>query len=243
MPADSSFSAVPSPSDGSSSAAQPTAGQSSAARQSAQQRGVLRPPASALLLLAVLVATFGLLRWTANPAPHSGGDNAAYVALGHALATGQGYVESWDPSLAPHTKYPPVWPSALAAAQRLGADSWQALKGVTTLFALLAAAATWLFAVARVGPWAATGAALATVTSFSFLDHASWLLSDVPSCGRHYKASISLQLKCTSEMRASSHPRLWPRQLQQRCQVRIGAHRLAWVLKPRSLKRSRKSRR
>lgn len=180
MSADSSFSAVPSPSDGSSSAAQPTAGQPSAAWQSAQQQGVLRPPASALLLLAVLVATFGLLRWTANPAPHSGGDNAAYVALGHALATGQGYVESWDPSLAPHTKYPPVWPSALAAAQRLGADSWQALKGVTTLFALLAAAATWLFAVARVGPWAATGAALATVTSFSFLDHSAWLLSDVP---------------------------------------------------------------
>lgn len=136
-----------------------------------------------LLLAGTLLLAFGLLRGTANPAPHPGGDNAAYVALGHALATGAGYVESWDPSLAPHTKYPPVWPAALALAQRTGADSWHELKGLARLFALGAVLATWLFARGRLGPVAASLVALTTAGSFSFLDHASWLLSDVPFLG------------------------------------------------------------
>lgn len=171
------------------------------------------PRLGLLLLAGTLLLAFGLLRWTANPAPHPGGDNAAYVALGHALATGAGYSESWDPAAAPHTKYPPVWPAALALAQRAGVDTWQGLKGVTQVFALLAVLATWLFARGRLGPIGASAVALATAGSFSFLDHASWLLSDVPFVGllllALWLADRSLEVTAPDEARTSLRSGSW----------------------------------
>lgn len=132
------------------------------------------------LLAATLVVQLLVLRAVWNPSPHPGGDNAGYVALAHALATGQGYTESWDPAASPHTKYPPGWPAALAVAQRAGADTWVALKRVAGLLALAAVAATWLYVARRRDAWWATGVALSTGASYAVVYHAPLLLSDVP---------------------------------------------------------------
>ncbi|NCG33850.1 MAG: hypothetical protein GWP44_13350, partial [Proteobacteria bacterium] len=49
-----------------------------------------------------------------NPAPHTGGDNAAYVSLAYSLVVDGSYTEAFDPAGLPHTKYPPVFPGLLA---------------------------------------------------------------------------------------------------------------------------------
>ncbi|MBT8404236.1 MAG: hypothetical protein KJP18_10280, partial [Gemmatimonadetes bacterium] len=131
-----------------------------------------------LLVLAVIL-TWALTS-TANPAPHSGGDNAGYVALADALLDGEGYVEPWDPARPPHTKYPPVFALALAVAMALGASTWAALKGVPLLFGITAAGATWAWVHGRRGPVWATAVAILTGCSAVFLYHVHILLSDVP---------------------------------------------------------------
>lgn len=144
-------------------------------------RGRTLPGWAGPALLAGVIVTYALLlRAVWNPTPHPGGDNAGYVALGHALATGQGYAELWDPAASPHTKYPPGWPAALAAAQRAGADTWGALKRASFLAALAAVAGSWLFVARRRDPLWASGVALLTGASYAALYHAPLLLSDVP---------------------------------------------------------------
>jgi hypothetical protein len=131
--------------------------------------------------LVILVLVLGwALTSTSNPAPHSGGDNAAYVALADALLDGEGYVEPWDPARPPHTKYPPVFALALAAAMALGASTWAGLKTVPLLFGIAAVGGTWAWVHGRRGPVWATAVALLTGCSTAFLYHAHILLSDMP---------------------------------------------------------------
>lgn len=140
----------------------------------------LPPWAGPVLLALVLAVQLVVLRAVWNPSPHPGGDNAAYVALGHALATGQGYTELWDPARTPHTKYPPAWPAALAVAQAVGVETWAGLKRVSGLLALAAVAAIWLYVARRRDPWWATAVALLSGASYAVVYHAPLLLSDVP---------------------------------------------------------------
>lgn len=130
--------------------------------------------------IAAVLAVSWALRATWHAAPHSGGDNAAYVALADALLDGRGYTEVWDPAAPPHTKYPPVFPLALAAAIGLGATTWGALKGVPLLFGLVALAGTVGWGWRRRGPLWGVLAALLTGWSAAFLHYAHYLLSDVP---------------------------------------------------------------
>ena len=86
-----------------------------------------RPIPPAMILAIVALVHLAIALPALNPAPHNGGDNAGYLSLAHSLATGAGYVETWDPALAPHTKYPPLYPALLpgpwGSALRLGSRS------------------------------------------------------------------------------------------------------------------------
>lgn len=133
------------------------------------------------LILAGLVALqLVLLLGVFLPSPHPGGDNAGYVALGHALLSGEGYTELWDPARPPHTKYPPVFPALLAAAMALGASGWASLKVVPVAAGLVTVAAVFLWARRRLGLRAGAATALLTGLSPALLYHGHWLLSDVP---------------------------------------------------------------
>lgn len=134
----------------------------------------------AVVLVPVALVCAWALRATWHPAPHPGGDNAGYVALAHALGTGQGYTELWDPARPPHTKYPPVFAATLAVARSLGASTWGGLKAVPLLFGVLGLAATFLWAHRRRGLLWGAAAALLTGLSATFLYHSHYLLSDVP---------------------------------------------------------------
>ena len=72
-----------------------------------ESEGTKRPFPTAMTLAVVALVHMAIALPALNPAPHNGGDNAGYLSLAHSLATGAGYVEAWDPALAPHTKYAP----------------------------------------------------------------------------------------------------------------------------------------
>ena len=122
-----------------------------------------------------------LLAWLAFiPTPHTGGDNAAYIALGRSLLERHAYVSLYDPALPPHTQYPPAFPAILAAAMAVGFDAWVQLKVLGLLFAAAAVAFTFLWIRRRGRPLLGVGVALLLAVSPSVLDQSHWVLSDVP---------------------------------------------------------------
>jgi hypothetical protein len=127
-------------------------------------------------LVAVLAAI--LLGSVAIPAPHDGGDNATYLSLAHSLVSGRGYTELWDPQVPPHTKYPPVFPLALAALITLGVTTWSGFK----LFMALAVGGAAVFAFAwasrRSGPVAGAAVAVLVLLSGGWLQVSRWVLSE-----------------------------------------------------------------
>jgi hypothetical protein len=137
-------------------------------------------PAVALALaggLIVLVQA-AVLAAVAIPAPHSGGDNMAYLALGHALAEGLGYVELWDPRVPPHTKYPPVYPLVLAGLILLGATSWIAFKLSSAVALSGATLLVFAWAARRAGASAAAALALLLVLAAGWQEASRWILSE-----------------------------------------------------------------
>ncbi len=141
-------------------------------------RATWGPAAVAALLALVLLAQVGVVAAAWIPAPHNGGDNAAYIALGHALLHGKGYTEVWDPATPPHTKYPPLFPLVLAFAMALGARTWTALKLVPAAATTLAVLLTFLWARRRRGPLFAAGVAGLFAVSSALVDASHWVLSD-----------------------------------------------------------------
>lgn len=138
------------------------------------------PVTSIIVLAAVLVAASLLVAHVATPGAHPGGDNAGYVALADALAEGDGYVERWEPGAPNHTKYPPVFAGLLAMLVMLGAERWVELKIVAAAGAVVAAAATWLWARKRIPEGLAAAVAIATALSYTLLYHSRYILSDAP---------------------------------------------------------------
>lgn len=126
----------------------------------------------------VMLVTAVALTAVSTPAPHTGGDNAAYLSLAHSLVTGRGYTELWDPALPPHTKYPPLFPLTLAAMMLGGASSWVSFK----LFAAFAVSAAlvlvYAWAARRVGPLAGAAVALLTLMTGGWLQASRWILSE-----------------------------------------------------------------
>ncbi|MEM7415031.1 MAG: glycosyltransferase family 39 protein [Gemmatimonadota bacterium] len=131
---------------------------------------------ASIALVVGVAACFVWLGFT--PVPHTGGDNAGYVALAHGLLDGAGYTDVFDPEGLPHTKYPPLFPAFLAAMVGLGAKSWAALKWSAALPTILTVLLTYLWAERRVGRLPALGVSTLVAASSAFVYYAHWVLSD-----------------------------------------------------------------
>ncbi|HET9949417.1 MAG TPA: glycosyltransferase family 39 protein, partial [Longimicrobiales bacterium] len=131
-----------------------------------------------LLLVASVTVGLVLVAGAFDPSPHTGGDNAGYVSLAHGLLTTGSYVETFDPAQAPHTKYPPVFPLALAALMALGARTWVVLKLVAAVSTLAVVGLTYLWAERRVGALPAFLLAVLIAASTGFVYYSHWVLSD-----------------------------------------------------------------
>lgn len=134
-------------------------------------------PVAVLVLLlggAQLVAAVAAL----HPTPHTGGDNAGYLALAHGLVERLSYRELWDPATPAHTKYPPVFPAVLGAGIVAGLESWWAFKALSA--AATAAATGLVFLWARRARGIVLGVAVAALFGLSdaVLWSSRWILSD-----------------------------------------------------------------
>lgn len=131
-------------------------------------------------ILAVLLTllSIGIVVGAFNPAPHTGGDNAGYLALAYSLLTTGSYAEVFDPARLPHTKYPPVFPVLLAGLMAAGVRSWSGFKALAAVATVLASLASYLWAERRLGPVWAFGVAVAVVLSSAVVYYSHWILSD-----------------------------------------------------------------
>ncbi|HEX8695915.1 MAG TPA: hypothetical protein VF746_26095 [Longimicrobium sp.] len=130
---------------------------------------------AALVLLHVVLALLSFV-----PAPHTGGDNAAYASLARALLEGRGYVELWDPAVRPHTQFPPVFPALLALGSLVGLEWWVGAKLIVVAFSALAVLFTYLWLRRETTPGVAISAGLFVAFSPGVLELSHWELSDVP---------------------------------------------------------------
>lgn len=131
-----------------------------------------------VLLGVVLVLSTGFVAGAFVPAPHTGGDNAAYLTLGYSLAHDGSYTELFDPARPPHTKYPPVFPALLALLMLGGARTWTAFKMVAVLSTVAGVALAYLWAERRVGAARAAAVALLLAAASSVVYYSHWILSD-----------------------------------------------------------------
>jgi len=130
-----------------------------------------------LALLAVLYLSVASKQLGGN----LGGDNAQYLLLAKALATGQGYVDLYLPDHPPHTKYPPLFPVLLIPCTWLGSEQ---LLAIHLFICALALAIPFGMAGWARGQGYSEPAALAVLLLvatlprlFAFLLH---ILSDLP---------------------------------------------------------------
>ncbi|TVP42259.1 MAG: hypothetical protein EA350_16550 [Gemmatimonadales bacterium] len=127
----------------------------------------------------LLLLVHGLVLWAVHlPAPHSGGDNAAYLSLASSLAAGTGYTELWDPFEPPHAKYPPAYPLLLALLMAAGASTWGAFKLLSAVLVATAGLLVFAWAGARRGPAFGAGVAIATVLATGWVEASRWILSE-----------------------------------------------------------------
>jgi hypothetical protein len=138
----------------------------------------VRGPLRWSLLVTALVVAAALVIGAFNPAPHSGGDNAAYVSLAHALVEGRGYVDAYDPLGAKHTKYPPLFPLLLAGLVAMGAVTWVAFKVLVAVATVAGVGVTFLWAERRLEPWRAFSLAVLVAASAGVVYYSHWILSD-----------------------------------------------------------------
>lgn len=139
---------------------------------------VRRRPLQVAAALVVLHLVLALL--TFAPQPHTGGDNAAYIALAQSLLQDGTYTELWDPAAPPHTKYPPVFPLVLAAAIAIGLQPWVQLKLLVLAFSATAVAFSFLWIRARRRATLALGVGIVLAVAPGVLQEGRWILSDVP---------------------------------------------------------------
>lgn len=129
--------------------------------------------AAGILILQALV-----LVAVALPAPHSGGDHTAYLALAHSLLEGTGYTELCDPERPLHTKYPPGYPAVLALLMALGATTWGAFKTSSAVAMALSTLVIFAWASRRVGALGAGAVALLLILASGWQDASRWVLSE-----------------------------------------------------------------
>ena len=156
-----------------------------------------RPIPLAMILVVVALVHVAIALPALSPAPHNGGDNAGYLSLAHSLSSGSGYVEAWDPALAPHTKYPPLYPALLAGAMGLGAEAWMTFKLLSLLLVTLSVTVCFAWVRDRHGLALATGVALVLAFSPAFVWSTNWILSD--------PLFLALTLACLWSFHRSEH--------------------------------------
>lgn len=140
--------------------------------------GGARPRLKWLLFGVVTLVSAALVAGAFVPAPHTGGDNAAYLTLAYSLLQHGSYTELFDPAGLPHTKYPPLFPAMLALLMLAGFRTWSAFKVVAAASTVAAVALSYLWAERRAGaPWAA-GVALLVGVSSAVVYYSHWILSD-----------------------------------------------------------------
>jgi len=107
-----------------------------------------------------------------------GGDNYWYMLLGDSLRTGDGYRDLWLPSMPAHTRYPPVYPAALAI---LGLLSNSALLFKLLSVVLTTGVVALVFKLAKErtsdGELALMAGALAAATPI-LVEYSHWVLSE-----------------------------------------------------------------
>lgn len=132
-----------------------------------------------LVLAAILAVVTASVLWAVGmPAPHTGGDNAAYLSLAQSLATGDGYTEIWDPDTPPHTKYPPGFPLLLSLLVAAGASSWAAFKSLVMVLTFGAVMLVFAWASRREGVLLGGAVATVTLVSAGWLQASRWVLSE-----------------------------------------------------------------
>ena len=144
----------------------------------AEKRPTGRPIPPAVILAVVALVHLAIALPALSPAPHNGGDNAGYLSLAHSLASGSGYIEAWDPALAPYTKYPPLYPGLLAGAMGLGAEAWLTFKILSLLLVTVTVTLCFVWVRDRHGAFFASGVALVLAFSPALLWSTNWILSD-----------------------------------------------------------------
>ena len=115
-----------------------------------------------------------------EPAPHTGGDNAAYRALAQSLLERGTYQDLYDPTEPPHTQYPPVFPTILAVVSLIGIKTWLQIKYVIIAFSALGVGFTYLWIRRRGRPELAFAVALIMAMAPGVIGLSHWELSDVP---------------------------------------------------------------
>ena len=131
------------------------------------------PVALAVVHLLLALAAF-------DPTPHTGGDNAAYVALARSILEHGRYVELWDPATPPHLLYPPGFPALLALAMLVGLKPWVGLKLLIVATSTAAIAFSYLWLERQWGRHTALAVGILLATSPAIVDMSHWVLSDVP---------------------------------------------------------------
>ncbi|HEU4884434.1 MAG TPA: hypothetical protein VFT45_19410 [Longimicrobium sp.] len=135
-------------------------------------------PWHAAVLLALLHGVVALL--SLDPTPHTGGDNAAYLALARSIMERGTYQELWEPAMRPHVQYPPGWPLVLAGAMTLGIKPWVGFKVLSILSSVAAVVLSYLWARRVSTPGTALAIAAVLAVGPGVIDLARWELSDVP---------------------------------------------------------------
>jgi 4-amino-4-deoxy-L-arabinose transferase-like glycosyltransferase len=135
-------------------------------------------PWHAAVALAVLHGVIALM--SLDPTPHTGGDNAAYLALARSIMERGTYQELWDPAMRAHVQYPPGWPLLLALGMTLGIKPWVGFKVLSILCSVAAVVLSYLWARRVSTPGTALGVAAILAIGPGVVDLARWELSDVP---------------------------------------------------------------
>jgi len=134
-----------------------------------------------LLLIFLCIASLYLSTASDQLGGNLGGDNARYIMLARALASGQGYRDTYLPGEPPHTKYPFLFSAMLAPLTFLEEHELLAMHLFIGIMAVLIP--FFIYAWMRVGKFGITvSLALLILTAtiprfFSFILH---ILSEVP---------------------------------------------------------------
>jgi hypothetical protein len=137
----------------------------------AQGRGAIA------LLVGVAIASNAL---AFDARLNTNGDNAQYLVLAESILAGKGLAHINTPNAEPHTKYPFLYPLALAGVLAVLPGALVAAKLVSTLAGIGSVLLVFLLFRARGSALVALGAALATAVSMHILEFSHITLAEVP---------------------------------------------------------------